>query len=475
MHCCPVVFCQAESLAQVVQYPVDIGEELLTYAKEEPFAHILLAAHPTVGHTSALRAIGAELRARGHATSFALMHVRIPFAAAWPAPVRAAVSLPKLIAAEGANVLKLNPSPRALWYALQLPHAIGQKELEIALALFTSGLVAQARRIAAHTLRIGAAVVVGDYLMPAALLGACLARRPFVALYHSALPFPATDAPPFGTVLPKSSQGSQEWHDAEARLARMSTLFDQQVARAAAQLHLPAPGTGLLTRPISPNLNLLATAPVLEPGLLPLAGHVLMTGPCLRRPTPLNRLDPSLLNALPARRPTVYISLGTVFNGKPNVYRTLIAGAQAADASVIVSAGASEEALADLRSSRVRIFQQVPQVELLEHVDTVITHGGNNTVQECLAAARPMVVIPFGGDQQANARRIERLGVGVAIPANDLTLACVRDALMRTFGIQVIERARRVSQALGSYGGACAAADGILALAAAPVNFPHNK
>jgi UDP:flavonoid glycosyltransferase YjiC (YdhE family) len=86
-----------------------------------------------------------------------------------------------------------------------------------------------------------------------------------------------------------------------------------------------------------------------------------------------------------------------------------------------------------------------------------------------------MVVIPFGGDQQATARRIERLGVGVAIPANDLTPACVRDALMRTLGIQVIERARRVSQALGSYGGACAAADGILALAAAPVNFPHNK
>ncbi|MCX6040234.1 MAG: hypothetical protein NTV69_03745, partial [Caldilinea sp.] len=132
-----------------------------------PFTHILLAAHPTVGHTSALRAIGAELRARGHATSFAIMHVSVPFASAWPAPVRAAVSLPKLIAAEGAKVLKLNPSPKALWYAVQLPHAVGQKELEMALALFTSGLVSQARRIAAHALRIDASVVVGDYLMPA--------------------------------------------------------------------------------------------------------------------------------------------------------------------------------------------------------------------------------------------------------------------------------------------------------------------
>lgn len=428
--------------------------------------HVLLAAHPTVGHTSALRAIGAELRARGHATSFAIMQVRVPFAATWPEPVHAAVRLPKVIAAEGANLLKLNPSPRALWHAVRLPHAVGQKELEIALALFTCGLVSQARMIAAHALRIGASVVVGDYLMPAALLGARLAQLPFVALYHSALPFPAIGAPPFGTVLPESAQGSQAWRDAEARLERMGALFDQRIAEAAAQLHLPTPGTGLLTRPISPNLNLLTTAPMLEPGLLPLTGQVLMIGPCLGRRASLNSPERSLLDTLPTKRPIVYISLGTVFNGKPTVYRTLIAGAQAAGASVIVSAGASEAALADLRSPAVQIFQRVPQVELLEHVDAFITHGGNNSVQESLAVARPMVVIPFGGDQQANARRIERLGVGVSISAHDLSSDGVRDALMSLFDARVIERVRGLSHALAAYGGACAAADSILALAA---------
>jgi UDP:flavonoid glycosyltransferase YjiC (YdhE family) len=69
--------------------------------------HVLFAAHPTVGHTSALRAIGAELRTRGHATSFAIVQVRVPLASRWPEPVRAASNLPAAIAADGAEVRAL--------------------------------------------------------------------------------------------------------------------------------------------------------------------------------------------------------------------------------------------------------------------------------------------------------------------------------------------------------------------------------
>jgi len=55
---------------------------------------ILLAAHPTAGHTSALRAIGVELIGRGHDVGFALMRARLPFIARWPEPVRFAAELP---------------------------------------------------------------------------------------------------------------------------------------------------------------------------------------------------------------------------------------------------------------------------------------------------------------------------------------------------------------------------------------------
>jgi MGT family glycosyltransferase len=426
--------------------------------------HILLAAHPTVGHTSALRAIGAELRARGHGTSFAIVRARVPFASRWPEPVRAASNLPAAIAAEGAEVLPLTASPAALWHAARLPRATGQAELEIALALFTSGLEAQARHIAAHVRRAGASVVVGDYLMPAALLGARLAARPFVALYHSALPFPAEGAPPFGTVLPESARGSGAWREAEARLVRMGAAFDARIARAARRLELEAPGEGLLLRPISRELNLLATAPELEPGLLPLDGKVVMTGPCLPTGAALDDAGRAVLDALPRDRRIVYVSLGTVFNGQPVVFRSLIAGAAATGAHVVVSAGASFDALADLRSTSVQLHRRVPQVPLLERVDSVITHGGNNTVQECLAAGRPMVVIPFGGDQVANAHRVERLGVGVRRSATTLSLDAVREAVETLRAASFRDRARDLARSLEAYGGVRAAADAVLGL-----------
>lgn len=423
---------------------------------------MLLAAHPTVGHTNALRAIGSELRARGHRTSFAIVRTRVPRPDWWPEPVRAATTLPAAIEAEGAPVLPLTPALSTLWHAARLTRATGQAELEIALTLFTGGLEAQAREIAAHARRIDAAVVVADYLMPAALLGARLAGRPYVALYHSALPFPAEGAPPFGTTLPAEARGTETWNQAEARLDRMGALFDRRIATAARRLGVPSAGEHLLQRPMSPVLNLLATAPALEPGLLPLDGPVVMTGPCLASAPALDDEGRSVLESLPMGVRRVYVSLGTVFNDKPEVYRALIAGAAATGAHVIVSAGASLEALASLRGPTVQLFRRVPQVQLLAQVDAVITHGGNNTVQECLGAGRPMVVVPFGGDQAANARRVERLGVGVHLPPPSLSADTVRAALAGLFAPAVVARAAALSGALAGYAGVRAAVDAIL-------------
>lgn len=425
---------------------------------------VLFAAHPTVGHTNALRAIGAELRARGHRTSFAIVQTRVPWTEQWPEPVQAATRLPAAIEAEGAQLLPLTPSLSTLWHAARLTRATGQAELEIALTLFTGGLETQAREIAAHARRVEAAAVVADYLMPAAMLGARLAGRPFVALYHSALIFPGEGAPPFGTTLPSSARGTETWRRAEARLERMGELFDRRVAQAARRLGVPSGRERLLRRPLSDVLNLLATAPELEPGLLPLEGPVVMTGPCLPSAPPLDDEGLAVLASLPRDARRVYVSLGTVFNEKPEVYRALIQGATATGAHVIVSAGASLEALASLRSPTVHLFRRVPQVQLLERVDAVLTHGGNNTVQECLGAGRPMVVVPFGGDQATNAWRVERLGVGVHLPPRALTAAAVREALAGILDARVVARAEALSRSLAGYGGVRAAADAILGI-----------
>jgi MGT family glycosyltransferase len=206
--------------------------------------------------------------------------------------------------------------------------------------------------------------------------------------------------------------------------------------------------------------------PVLEPGLEPLEGPVVMTGPCLPRLGGCERDDPAL-HALHEKALRIYVSLGTVFNGQPRVFELILDGVALGEGQVVVSAGASFERLAPRAGPDVHIFRRVPQVPLLSLVDLVITHGGNNTVQECLSAGRPMVVIPFGGDQIANARRVERLGAGVALMPSDLTAARVREAIDAVCRASIVERAKGLGASLSGLDGTGTAAAAILALVAA--------
>jgi UDP:flavonoid glycosyltransferase YjiC (YdhE family) len=83
-------------------------------------------------------------------------------------------------------------------------------------------------------------------------------------------------------------------------------------------------------------------------------------------------------------------------------------------------------------------------------------------VQECLATGRPMVVIPFGGDQVSNAHRVERLGVGLRMSATALSADTVRTAVETLSEARFVERAREIARALETYGGTPAAADAVL-------------
>jgi UDP:flavonoid glycosyltransferase YjiC (YdhE family) len=56
-----------------------------------------------------------------------------------------------------------------------------------------------------------------------------------------------------------------------------------------------------------------------------------------------------------------------------------------------------------------------PYAQVFPHASVIVHQGGIGTTAQALRAGKPMIVVPWGGDQYDNAARIERLGVGLAI------------------------------------------------------------
>jgi MGT family glycosyltransferase len=400
---------------------------------------VLLAAHPTVGHTGALVTIGRRLRAAGADVRFALPALPLSRRVPMPALVTVAAGLPNAIEDAGLRVVRMRPLLRTLPYALALPWLSGARELACAAAMFGTGVAVQARALEAEIVAERPAVIAADYLFFPAWLAAERRGIPFVALYHSALPFPRAGRP--------------TWEGGEA----LSRGLDARLGRARRDLGLPPVPAGILERPYASHLNLLATAPALEGRDDDFGPRALYVGPCLdgrvedTASFPFHRLRPDACK--------VYVSLGTVFNGRADRFRALIEGLAGPGVQVVVSAGASFEALVGLASDDVLVFRRVPQLAVLGAVDVVVTHGGNNTVNETLAAGRPLLVLAIGGEQEINARRVTTLGAGLELDRKDLGAGAVRAAFARLRGAPSFgARARAIAAAVAGLNGAETAA-----------------
>lgn len=116
--------------------------------------------------------------------------------------------------------------------------------------------------------------------------------------------------------------------------------------------------------------------------------------------------------------PRVYIALGTFLSHRVDVIERLADAVRLTGARAAIATGAAPAgALGDLPDDWI-VAPTLPQVALLRHADLAIHHGGNNSVQESLAAGTRQFVLPFSTDQFANAADLERSGRGVAAPPN---------------------------------------------------------
>ena len=80
----------------------------------------------------------------------------------------------------------------------------------------------------------------------------------------------------------------------------------------------------------------------------------------------------------------------------------------------------------------IQVFERLPQLAVLPHVDTAVTWGGAGTVRVCVNHGVPMVVLPAWTDQFGNAARVAAAGAGVRGCLDEVTPEALDALIERT-------------------------------------------
>jgi MGT family glycosyltransferase len=158
------------------------------------------------------------------------------------------------------------------------------------------------------------------------------------------------------------------------------------------------------------------------------------------------------------RRPLLLVSLGTInFQGNGRFFQKVADAVAPMDVQAVIIApdGVDFEP-----PPNVLVCELVPQLELLQKVDAVVTHGGQGTVSETLAVGRPMVVAPIRDDQPLIAAQVERIGAGVTVRYSRVTVEQMRGAIDTVLNDKAYRTAaERVQASFTAAGGPKLAAD----------------
>lgn len=139
---------------------------------------------------------------------------------------------------------------------------------------------------------------------------------------------------------------------------------------------------------------------------------------------------PAWLAALPTDRPVVYATLGTVFHLEAgDLLERMVAGLRELPVTLVVTTGREiDPAAFGPQPAHIRIERYVPQSQLLPRCSLMVSQAGSGGVIGALAHGVPMVLLPIGADQPANAERCAALGVARVLDPVGCAPETVREA-----------------------------------------------
>ncbi|MGO8960248.1 MAG: glycosyltransferase [Streptosporangiaceae bacterium] len=128
----------------------------------------------------------------------------------------------------------------------------------------------------------------------------------------------------------------------------------------------------------------------------------------------------------------IYFSLGSLGSADVALMRRVIRCLSATAHRYIVSMGPLFDQIE--LGPNMTGAEFLPQASILPVCDAVITHGGNNTITECLHFGKPTIILPLFWDQYDNAQRMQELGLGIRLDTYRFTDAQLHGALNRLLG-----------------------------------------
>jgi MGT family glycosyltransferase len=201
----------------------------------------------------------------------------------------------------------------------------------------------------------------------------------------------------------------------------------------------------------SADLNIVFTSRSFQPGTEYLDDSYIFVGPSITKRLQSNDFP---LEELKDQK-VIYISMGTVLQGFESFFQTCKEAFRDFKGKVILSIGKSTDItkLGEFPDNFI-VRNYVPQLDVLQHTDLFITHGGMNSTSEALYYEVPLVVIPQTSDQPLIANRLVELHVGYRIDPDEVNVKKVKEAVQTVLSDPTYQQnTKKVSQSFKETGG----------------------
>ena len=159
--------------------------------------------------------------------------------------------------------------------------------------------------------------------------------------------------------------------------------------------------------------------------------HHVDLGPLVRDES----LSPEYASAIDGSRPLVVIALGTFLVHRNDVIVAAIRAVERVGARAIVAIGDHDPATFGPVPDDWILARRIPQVALMRFAHCLISHAGNGSTQEALAAGTHQIVLPMSTDQMAIAADLCRTGRAQAADPNDLDVSFLAELIDNTLSL----------------------------------------